>query len=109
VVQFAVAGLLLCILTACSPEATRERDGGAGADIGNKEVARAETPDARAADTTLWPGRNPAPTDRLAAGTMHPPITGAPAGQATPRSDRRSFDKGTGADPRRPTSGGVRP
>ena len=105
---------LLCVSLSlwsisCSPEVQRERDGGPGADVGNKPiVATAKQPDPRAADTTLWPGRAPAPVERLAAGTMTPPRTGAAAGQATPQGDRRSFDQGTAADPRQQSGGGAR-
>jgi hypothetical protein len=56
-----------------SPEARRTRDGGPGADIGNKELTTLPPADPQAADTTLWPGRAPAPVDRLARGEMRPP------------------------------------
>jgi hypothetical protein len=59
-------------LTACSPEAKRRRDGGPGADIGNKRVAQMAHPDPRPADTTLMPGRAPAPVDRFASRTPPP-------------------------------------
>jgi hypothetical protein len=67
------AGLLLAVsglLAGCSPEARRVRDGGPGADPGNKMVIDAPPANPHAADTTLWPGRAPAPVERLAAGTM---------------------------------------
>jgi len=60
-------------LTACSPEAKRTRDDGPGADIGNKRVAQIAHPDPRPADTTLMPGRAPAPVDRFAPPLPPPP------------------------------------
>src|SRR4051812_43944007 len=57
----------------CSPEARRVRDGGPGADPGNKVLVEAPMANPHAADTTLWPGRAPTPVERLAAGTMPPP------------------------------------
>lgn len=51
-------------MPACSPEARRVRDGGPGADPGNRILIDAPRADPQAADTTLWPGRAPAPTDR---------------------------------------------
>jgi len=56
----------------CSPEARRVRDGGPGADPGNKRRVEAPAVNPRAADTTLWPGLAPTPVERLAAGTMGP-------------------------------------
>ena len=64
---------LIVGLQACSPEARRTRDGGPGADPGNRIVVNAPPADPQPADTTLLPGRALAPTDRLAAGTMPPP------------------------------------
>lgn len=61
------------VLLACSPEARRTRDGGSGADIGNKPLVTSPPENPTAADTTLWPGRAPAPVDRLAAGQMRLP------------------------------------
>jgi hypothetical protein len=61
------------LVGACSPEARRVRDGGRGADPGNKRLVEAPYVDTKAADTTLWPGRAPTPVERLEAGTMHPP------------------------------------
>jgi len=61
------------LMASCSPEARRARDGGHGADPGNKRLVEAPRVDPRAADTTLWPGRAPAPVQRLEAGTMRPP------------------------------------
>ena len=81
-------GALALLALACSPEAGRVRDGGAGADPGNKRVVEAPTVNPRAADTTLWPGRASAPTDRLAAGTMPPPA-GAPGVKAPSKSEQR--------------------
>lgn len=62
------------LMGACSsPEARRVRDGGPGADPGNKRLVERPYVDPQAADTTLWPGRAPAPVERLEAGTMYPP------------------------------------
>jgi len=61
------------LMGACSPEARRVRDGGPGADPGNKRLVERPYMDPKAADTTLWPGRAPAPVERLEAGTMYPP------------------------------------
>jgi hypothetical protein len=60
-----VAGAAL--VGGCSPEARRVRDGGRGADPGNKIVIEAAAANPRAADTTMWPGRAPAPVERLGA------------------------------------------
>jgi hypothetical protein len=57
---------LVLALLACSPEASRMRDAGPGADIGNKHVSELPHPDPKPADTTLMPGRAPAPVDRFA-------------------------------------------
>ena len=65
-----VAGILA---TACSPEATRVRDGGPGGDPGNRRLVQISNPDPRAADTTLWPGLAPTPLERLENGTMYAP------------------------------------
>ncbi len=54
------------LIVACSPEASRTRDGGPGADIGNKHVTQLTHPDPRPADTTLMPGRAPTPVERFA-------------------------------------------
>jgi len=72
--------------------------------------------DPQAADTTLWPGRAPAPVERLARGEVPPPAgispAAAPAKQGdtpvtpnTPASaaEQRTFDEGTSANPRRPS------
>ncbi|HET7458941.1 MAG TPA: hypothetical protein VFJ74_14935 [Gemmatimonadaceae bacterium] len=106
-------------MLACSPEADRVRDGGPGADPGNKHVVDVPPANPRAADTTLWPGRAPAAVERLARGEMPPPasVSGAAApakagnGAVTPNvpaaaADQHTFDKGTGANPRRQTSSG---
>ena len=53
---------------ACSPEATRTRDGGPGADIGNKDLVQETHADPHAADTTMMPGRAPAPVARFEKG-----------------------------------------
>lgn len=66
-VRFA-RGLVALALCACSPEARRARDGGPGADIGNKRVTLVAEPNPHAADTTLMPGRAPAPVERFAPG-----------------------------------------
>ena len=56
------------LMGACSsPEARRVRDGGPGADPGNKPLVERPYVDPKAADTTLWPGRAPAPVERLEA------------------------------------------
>lgn len=109
----AVAAVLLL---ACSPEAERTRDGGAGGDPGNKVLVEARQVEPRAADTTLWPGRAPAPVERLARGQIPPatfPASGpAPAkrGDSPVRPDtpptkaqQRTFDRDQTADPRRPS------
>jgi hypothetical protein len=65
-------GALACVaavaILACSPEAKRTRDGGPGADIGNKHVVEATHADPRPADTTLMPGRAPTPVERFGKG-----------------------------------------
>jgi hypothetical protein len=108
---------LALLLLACSPEASRRRDGGAGADPGNKELVDAPAANPVAADTTLWPGRAAAPVERLARGAMPPPAgvaASAPPGAQgaaperpdppTTKAEERSFDRGTGANPRRPST-----
>lgn len=60
------AVVLMAMTTSCSPEAKRTRDGGPGADIGNKRVIQLAHPDPHPADTTLMPGRAPAPVERFA-------------------------------------------
>lgn len=64
-----VAALIIvaaaALIGACSPEARRVRDGGPGADPGNKRLVDRPTVDPKAADTTLWPGRAPAPVERF--------------------------------------------
>lgn len=113
------AALAAILLAGCSPEATRTRDGGVGADPGNKILVEpAGRIEPRAADTTLWPGRAPAPVERLARGQV-PPAT-YPAGGTTPaqqaespiRPDtpptepqQRTFDSDPSADPREPSGG----
>jgi hypothetical protein len=61
----AAAVISLIGAIACSPEATRSRDGGPGADIGNKDAVQQTGPDPRAADTTMMPGKAPAPVSRF--------------------------------------------
>jgi hypothetical protein len=92
-VRLAAAAALLG-LASCSPEARRVRDGGAGADPGNKVLIEHEALDPHAADTTLWPGRATAPEDLLARGIIAPPTY--PAGPPSPASpsQRRTFDRG---------------
>jgi hypothetical protein len=70
----ALAGMLL---TACSPEAVRTRDGGPGADPQNYPHQAVVAPPAnpQPADTSLWPGKAPAPVDRLARGEQLPLAT----------------------------------
>jgi hypothetical protein len=110
------ASLWLALL-ACSPEARRVRDGGPGADPGNKRLVVREEPVPHAADTTLWPGRAPAPVDLLARGIVPPatypvaarvpPAQGeAPIKPRVPPSapQQRTFDSGSTADPRRRTN-----
>ena len=72
-VKLLASGLAVVGLLACSPEARRARDGGAGADVGNKRLVSGPPVDPQAADTTLWPGRAPTPVERLAAGRMRLP------------------------------------
>ena len=69
-----VALVAAAAIAACSPEATRTRDGGAGADVGNTPRVAVEAPRAnpQAADTSLWPGKSIAPVDRLARGDTLP-------------------------------------
>jgi hypothetical protein len=103
-------------LLGCSPEARRTRDGGPGTDPGNKVLVVRDEPDPHAADTTLWPGRAPAPVDILAKGPVPPPAYPPPTVAAgrdtvpiTPKtppsaSQQRTFDSGRTANPRRQTS-----
>ena len=92
------AAAALLGLASCSPEARRVRDGGAGADPGNKVLVEHEAPDPHAADTTLWPGRATAPVDLLARGIIALPTY--PAGAASPArpSQHRTFDRGQSSD-----------
>ena len=90
------AVLALVVIAACSPEADRVRDGGAGADPGNKTVVESPPADPHTRDTTLWPGRAPAPVERLARGQMPPPTGLAPI-----RPEQRTFENGTSGDARR--------
>jgi hypothetical protein len=78
-VQRVIGAAALLGLASCSPEARRVRDGGAGADPGNKVLIEHEAPDPHAADTTLWPGRATAPVDLLARGIIAPPTYPADA------------------------------
>ena len=82
-----VAIALLC--AACSPEARRTRDGGAGADPGNKILVEHQGPDPHAADTTLWPGRATAPVDLLARGIIAPPSYPPAAHEGPPSPSRQ--------------------
>jgi hypothetical protein len=109
--------LAALLLAACSPEARRVRDGGPGADPGNKVLVEWHGPDPHAADTTLWIGKAQAPTDRLAAGDIPPPTyphpaAVPPAGANSPIKpnvppsgpQQRTFDKSRSPDPLRPSS-----
>ena len=98
----ATLALLQLASMSCSPEATRVRDGGPGADPGNKDLIVREQPDPRAMDTTLWPGRAQAPTDRLASGEVPPPTFPKPESPPT-EAERRTFDRSPRADPQRQT------
>jgi hypothetical protein len=61
---------VLAVVGGCaSPEASRARDGGPGADPGNKSLVERPVGEPRPADTTLWPGRAPAPVERFARDT----------------------------------------
>jgi hypothetical protein len=109
--------LALAPVLACSPEARRVRDGGPGADVGNKRLVIRDEPIPHAADTTLWPGRAIAPVDLLARGIVPPPTYPAP-GNAAPKvgqtpikpnvppseAQHRTFDSGQTANPRRQTN-----
>ena len=97
--------LAMAQLAACSPEARRVRDGGAGADPDNKELVRGGTRDPRAADTTLWPGRAAAPVDRFARGLIDPPTF--PPAKSAPQEQKHTFDHPTG-DPRAGNSPGAK-
>ena len=102
-VRAAACGLGMAVtLAACSPEARRVRDGGRGADPNNKRLVVHQQPDPRAADTTLWPGRAVAPTERLAAGDVLPPTVAPPALPDVPGAEpqQRTFDRSRQADPR---------
>jgi hypothetical protein len=104
------------VLLGCSPEAHRARDGGPGADPGNKVLVVRDEPDPHAADSTLWPGRAPAAVDLPARGVVPPPTY--PATQVAPGRDtvpvtpkatpsvprQRAFDSGGTANPRRQTN-----
>ncbi|HEU4649151.1 MAG TPA: hypothetical protein VFS33_08835 [Gemmatimonadales bacterium] len=110
-----VTVLAALALGGCSPEARRTRDGGPGADPGNKVLVARDEPNPRAADTTLWPGRDPAPVERLAKGETPPPTY--PAASTVPvksgqkpiapdvspsEPQQRTYDSGA-ANPRRQT------
>lgn len=110
-----VTVLAALALGGCSPEARRTRDGGPGADPGNKVLVVRDEPNPRAADTTLWPGRAPAPVELLAKGVIPPPTypaastAPAKAGQkpiapnvAPSEPQERTYDGGR-ANPRRQT------
>ena len=89
---------LVGAVLACSPEARRVRDGGRGADPGNRRLVESPHVDPKAADTTLWPGRAPTPVDRLEAGTMYPPLppvqSGTPPASKSPSPpEQRAFEK----------------
>jgi hypothetical protein len=104
--RVSVPGAIAGLISACSPEARRVRDGGPGADPGNKPVVVVRAIDPHAADTTLWPGRAPTPLERLVAGTMYeprPPVdtSTAPKAKAPSKPEQRAFEK-SAADPRPP-------
>lgn len=84
------------LLAACSPEARRTRDGGAGADPGNKQLVQYDRPDPQAADSTLWPGRAPAPVDVMARGIFAPPSYPPHETARPPASQQHTFDRPTG-------------
>jgi hypothetical protein len=100
--RLAVAPLVTVAVAAlvggCSPEARRVRDGGPGADPGNRRLVERTHVDPKAADTTLWPGRAPAPVERLKAGTMYPPpppvsLSPTPAAKSPSAREPRTFEK----------------
>lgn len=102
--KLAVGSLLItlgsALVGACSPEARRVRDGGRGADPGNRRLVEAPYVDPKAADTTLWPGRAPTPVERLEAGTMYPPpppvsLGPTPAAKAPSKQEQRAFEDST--------------
>ena len=114
--------MLLCLALAasigCSPEARRVRDGGPGADPGNKVVVQSAPANPQTRDTTLWPGRAPTPVERLGRGEIPPPAGTATGGRGdtpvTPNvppsgAERRTFDKATSGDARRPQSAPPKP
>ncbi|GAC1514576.1 MAG: hypothetical protein NVS1B4_02560 [Gemmatimonadaceae bacterium] len=105
-----LAAVLFALGACASPEAARGRDGGPGGDIGNKHLADGPMGKPVAADTTMWPGRASAPTDRLAAGKMPLPASALPAppptssavgttGAATPAGGSAQVTKPTRAVP----------
>ena len=101
-----VLSLMGVLVTSCSPEARRVRDGGPGGDPGNRRLIEVRNPNPRAADTTLWPGLAPTQVERLENGTMYPPrppvSTGAaPAAKAPSVPEQGAFDS-SAADARRP-------
>jgi hypothetical protein len=112
-----MTAIVLACALACSPEAHRVRDGGPGADVGNKWLVSRDEPIPHAADTTLWPGRAPAPVELLARGIVPPPTYPAP-GNASPKvggppikpsvppseAQQGTFDSGATANPRRQTN-----
>lgn len=117
-----LACLAAVVSIACSPEADRVRDGGPGADPGNKVLVDSTAANPQTRDTTLWPGRAPTPVERLSRGEILPAAgvastTAAGAqGKApvTPNvppsaADQRTFDKATSGDARRPQSARPRP
>ena len=70
----APVALAVAVLLGCSPEATRTRDGGPGADPQNypRQAVQAPPANPETADTSLWPGKAVAPVDRLASGDTLP-------------------------------------
>lgn len=64
----ALGWVVLGVVAGCSPEAHRARDGGPGADPGNKNPVEAAPADPRTRDTSLWPGKSLTPVERLERG-----------------------------------------
>ncbi|MEP6574092.1 MAG: hypothetical protein ABJD11_15440, partial [Gemmatimonadota bacterium] len=81
---FCLLGATALMTASCSPEARRHRDGGPGADPGNRRYVEVPPANPKAADTTLWPGKAKTPVEQLAAGTMRPPPAPAPVAPAAP-------------------------
>jgi hypothetical protein len=93
--RLALVSAAIFLAAGCSPEARRTRDGGPGADPGNKSLTAHAGPDPRAADTTLWPGRALTPVERFARGDLPAP--------SFPAEQQHTLDRSQAADPRRQT------